>query len=344
MKKTISTISGLFMFLCSFEQENPNSLTLDLGNLDGTEKSPTVSPIIKKKLEVIYLASAFPNRTYIITINVMPKVLPPLSVGGAGASGSACTGLETDYNTVRQFATVEDPLKKEKELKQKLADLDKEKVKSGCADITLLNKIVTLQNNCKRSFSLAVPIEMEDGNDYLITITTGERSFAYKFEGKDRGKWLTSYGFLFSSKGVEPSRYYVDQIGTDSFRIKKRTTSNVLDLRFAPTVFFSWFPNANLAKTWNHSLSLGLGFNFESPVVSIGYNAMFNQNIGFSTGIVFYEQEKLNTKYRNDQIVKENLSDSQLYEKSFFRPNLFLAINIRLGDNPFKSSGKEPAK
>ena len=341
MKTFILFLSGVIISCNVFCQANPNSLTLDIGELTGAEKSPQKAPVKNMTLGTIYLKNSFPNRSYNIAINVTPHLLPPLSVSGNPASTSAaCTDLETKYNEVFKYATEEDAKKTEKELKAKLSELATATSKSGCTETPLLNKINALQSNCIREFTLPFPIEMDEDHDYDVVVTTGDRAFKYLFEGKSRGRWVMNYGFLFSSKGLEPSRYFLSQVGKDSFQVKKKGKYDALDFRFTPTIFFSYFLDKNLNKPWNNSFSLGLGFNTQSPVVSVGYNGMYNQNIGVSFGLVFYEQEKLDGRFTEGQILKENLDESKLYEKTIFRPNLFFALNIRLGENPFKTDSK----
>lgn len=340
MKSAVSVLLALCITTSAFTQINPNSLTLDLGQLNGNEKDPTTAPVRTMRLETIYLKNAFPRRSYIISVEVTPHLLPPLSMAGLTSSGSACTALEESFTAAYKFASEEDASKKEKDLRDTLKKLTDAVTRAGCTDNSLLNKIKVLQANCVREFTLPIPVDMTESNDYTVTVTTGERSFKYKFEGKSPGRWVMNYGFLFSSKRLEPVRYFLQQTGADSFQIKRRKKYGLPDLRFTPSIFFSYFLDRNLNKPWNNSLSIGLGFNTQSPVVSLGYNGMYNQNIGISVGLVFYEQDKLDGRYHEGQILKENLDESKLYEKSIFRPNLFLALNIRLGENPFKTDKK----
>jgi len=340
----LKKLAGIFIFCLAFSPAwtqiiDPNGIVLDLGDLEGTEKTPATTPAFDRKVETIYLKNAFPKRNYIIAVDVTFRLIPLPTMTSttvpAVRSNPACEPLQKKYEEVYNWVTDENAAKTEKELKQKLTELATLQGNTRCTDPALLNNIAALFNDCTRAYPLPAPLQMQATNDYTITITTGDRTFKYLFQGKDRGQWVLNYGFLFSSRALEPSRFYTEQLGADSFQIRKKQTPNVLDLRFAPTVFFTWFPNKKLADTWNGSLSLGLGFNMQSPVVSLGYNLMYNQNIGFSTGVVFYEQQKLNGRYQESQIVKTNLEESQLYESSFFRPNLFLALNVRLGQNPF---------
>jgi hypothetical protein len=158
------------------------------------------------------------------------------------------------------------------------------------------------------------------------------------FKSKQNSRFVLSYGFGFTSKKLEPQKYFLDELGTDSFRITKKDKYDLLDLRFIPTIFFSYFIDSNLNRPFNHSITAGLGFNTQTPVIFFGYNLMWHQNIGISAGICFYEQQKLLGNYKQGQILKQILEESQLYETNLFRPNFFISVNLRLADNPFKST------
>lgn len=302
------------------------------------------SPVVNKRIDTVILKYAFPFRTYGVTIHEEVRVLPPLSlppqsVGAKTSSQSDCKQLEKLYDNIKAFATKADPAKKEKDLKDSLIRLQKALEAIDCDDTDLKQDMQALINACmNRKIDLPNPVKMQYSSNYTFTITGDKTVYVYKFEGKDRGRWLVNYGFMFSSKRLERDRYYLNKIGNDSFQITKKASYSIIDLRFTPTVFFSWFLDKNLNRDWNNSLSMGVGFNTQSPVISIGYNGMYNQNIGFSAGIAFYEQERLNGKYKENQTLKENLEEAQLYEKDFFRPNFFIALNIRLGESPFKNS------
>lgn len=315
-------------------------LRLDLG--DKANSLPAAPSTIKR----IILENAFPNRLYGVVVTETPVLSEPLNikVGGTTASASSCPEFIELFKKIKAYVYSTNKSATEKGLKDTLRLLESERKKLNCTDETLITEITQLKNDCIRIKELETPIIVKTGFDYFITVVGTSSEYKFQYKGKTKGRWLVNYGFLFSSKKLEPDQYFLDKVGTDSFKISPRTANNLLDLRFTPTVFFCYYLDKNLDKPWNRSLSAGLGVNTSSPVVSLGYNMMYQQNIGFSAGIVFYEQQRLNSKYKTGQIIKENLEDAQLYEKSFFRPNLFFAINIRLGESPFKNNSDAGAK
>lgn len=322
---------------------NGDTLILHLSKLDGNEKSPVTSSHISSRVKVIALDYTFPNRTYLIEVNEISKPIPSLSVN-SGASPSNETPCETKFTETFAYILTDIPENSEKKLENKINDFE-DFIKQNCPTSSdAKENLKELQNKTRRN--ITHPINMSKYKDYEITVSAQGRVYKFKFEGKERGQWVTSYGFMFSPKAAEPHRYYIDK-KDDEFIIKRRTGPNWVDLRFTPGVFFSWFPEQNFSKNWNWSFSGGIGVNTESPVASLALNAMFNQNIGFSIGGMFYEQSRLNSKYKydeskpNDLKVSEDLSEDQLYEKSFFRPNFFISINFRFGENPFKKASEK---
>ena len=309
--------------------QKKESLTFDLGNGGGS------IPSINKKVEIVNLENAFPFRTYKLNAKADIPVQDPLKrETDSGTASENCAPLKKTYTDTETYAWTKDETKSENDLKKQLDYLKSSM--SSCSDEILKAKILKLLFDCTRIIVLANPLEMEESTSYTFTVEGTKEKYEYKFKGKTPGRWLMSYGFVFSSKKLEPEQYYTESNGENSFEIKKKNKAELLDLRYTPTLFWSYFFDKNLNDNWNHSVTAGLGFNTSTPVVACGYNLMFRHNIGISIGACFYEQQKLNGKYSEGQIITENLDNDQLYEKNF-RPNLFFGINFRLGDNPFES-------
>lgn len=342
MKYFIITLALLIDSTHIFGQTK--SLTLDLGERNGN-KSEVIKQTSKRlTIDTIYLKNSFPNRVYAVAVNVTPHILDPLDFikdGGASASSQAtCQSLLAKYTEVATLAEASEKDKSEKSLKAALVELDEEQKKSTCGDANLLKNIKDLKASTIRSFTLQVPIYMDEDQDVTITITGGDKVFTYEFKGDGSRRWFLNYGFVFTSKSLDPREYFLQSNGDSKFTVSKKNKLSLIDLRYTPSIFYNLYLNKNLQKNFNHSLTGGLGFNTSTPVVSIGYNLMFNQNIGISTGICFYNQRRLNGRYHEGQILTESLDDDQLYD-SHFRPNIFFAVNFRLNEIPFKSTEKK---
>jgi hypothetical protein len=338
MRKQIIRLVVLLAFSPILSQAQ--DLRFDLGD------KPNSLPAVPSTIKRIILENAFPNRLYGVVVTETPVLSEPLNIKGGGitASGSGCPEFIVWFKKIKEYVYGTNKSATEKGLKDTLRLIESERKRLNCSDETLITEIAQLKSDCIRIKELESPLTIKPGFDYSITVVGTSSEYKFLYKGKTKGRWLVNYGFLFSSKKLEPDQFFLDKIGTDSFKITPRTANSLLDLRFTPTIFFCYYLDKNLDKPWNKSLSAGLGVNTSSPVVSLGYNMMYQQNIGFSAGIVFYEQQRINSRYKVGQILKENLEDAQLYEKSFFKPNLFFAINIRLGESPFKNNSDAGAK
>lgn len=317
------------------------TVIVDLAEFNG--KSGTIEkPLDIKKIRTVLLENKFVAFPYNAVIEVEAMMLPPIVINRfEPANTSACQDLLISYQNAYILATTTDEDNAdEHELKKALQRLIDVKQNSPCVDASLNKKIEELFAQTKKT--IAVNIDLQPRENLVITVTHGDKVFKMVFSGKQNSRWVINYGFAFTSRALEPKKYFLEDLGADSFKINKKKKYDILDLRFTPAIFFSYFLNKNLNKNFNHSLTGGLGFNTQTPVVFLGYNAMYNQNVGISFGLGFYEQQKLLGKYKENQILKEPLDEEQLYETLIFRPNLFLSFNFRFADNPFKATNPTP--
>lgn len=340
----------LVFFLMEFNSVYSQSekLVIDLAEFNG--KSGTIEkPLQSKKIESILITNKFLGLSYDVSVDVQVAMLAPLSLPissevGAGTA-SPCAELLTIYKTTSDLSNTNDKTANERDLKEALGKLADEQKKNPCADASLNKSILNLVHNTSQEIGMS--LNVQPNQEITVLIKRGDIVYKMIFKSEQNSRFVLSYGFGFTSKKLEPTRYFTEELGTDSFRISKKQKYNLLDLRFIPSVFISYFLDRNLNKSFNHSITAGLGFNTQTPVIFIGYNLMWHHNIGMSAGLSFYEQQKLLGQYKEGQILKQTLDDSQLYEMSLFRPNIFISINLRLADNPFKSanttSGNKPS-
>lgn len=329
----------VFLIKSSFVFSQKEKLIVDLAEFNG--KSGTIEkPLHSKKIESIFITNKFSVLPYDVTINIevamlTPLSLPALSLTGAGTM-SPCTNLSNLYNSALTLANTNETTANERDLQDALEKLLAEQKRTTCADSSLNKSILKLVGSTTQE--IGISLNVLPNQNITVLIRRGANVYKMIFRSEETSRFVLSYGFGFTSKKLEPSRYFTEELGTDSFRISKKVKYDLLDLRFIPSIFFSYFIDRNLNKTLNHSITAGLGFSTQSPVVFIGYNVMWHQNIGMSVGLSFYEQQKLLGHYKEGQILKQTLEDNQLYETSLFRPNIFITINLRLANNPFKST------
>lgn len=187
-----------------------------------------------------------------------------------------------------------------------------------------------------------MPQKLKQGEDIEVTIS--RKSFnenedkivwKYVFTTQKRGKWLTTYGFTYVPTVFKKSEPFFAQQTDTVFTVtplNKRSR-----LLFVPSIFFTWFPYKDIGKNWSPSFTGGIGYDLEAPTAFIGGNLLYNQNIGISMGLAAHQQDFLNGRYEDGQILKENLGENQLLEKLYtFNP--YISVTFRFGAATFKNS------
>ncbi|GAB1857299.1 hypothetical protein MHTCC0001_21350 [Flavobacteriaceae bacterium MHTCC 0001] len=115
------------------------------------------------------------------------------------------------------------------------------------------------------------------------------------------------------------------------YTVTKGASQNKFD--FHPTVMFAWLPNNS--NDFNFGITGGLGYDLEKSLsVFLGGSVVYNQNITLSAGFAFHNQKLLNSKYKDGDVIKENLSFDQLHS-DYIRFNPFISIAFRLDKSPF---------
>lgn len=209
----------------------------------------------------------------------------------------------------------------------------------GCTTPEVINSANSILSTVNIPRTSSFKLEM--GEVVHVTIIrmsedkkTEDKKWEYIYKTAPKGKFLLTYGFSFSSKSLEPAKYFTSEIGTDSFAITKERAPNVVDCHFLPSIFFNWMPTKKANNDMVTTFVAGLGANADNFAALTGVSFLYNQTVGISTGISWYSQQRLLGMYRADEIVKTNLTEGQLHE-NVIRPNFYLSIVFRLADNPF---------
>jgi len=206
---------------------------------------------------------------------------------------------------------------------------------------TKFNSLVALTDTL---FNKEILLDIQVGSGEIVRIfikRDDNKKWTFELKGRQSGKWVTTYGFSFTSQRLESPTYFSKQIPDEpTFQILKSRRANIWDLNYVPAVFFSYFPSQNFKCPWNHSLTAGLGFDLSAaPTVFLGYNGMFYHNIGLSTGVSFYQQNRLKSQFTENETVTTSFDKEGLHDK-IYRPNLFISVNFRFGENPFKPNNE----
>jgi hypothetical protein len=324
----------LFSATISFEQ---NSLRLNLAKHNPGE---VILLQGNKKFDLVILENTVAHFTYQIDIKKTFTLLPTLVINNNKIASSpgeptdtSCNSLRDKINDLENFQNKRDEKIEysEKALNKIVNELNTEIKKSKCKGLKDTASI--WRNTTIRIHDEAISI----GYDEKITITVMRDTLKWTFvyEGEKRGEWLTNYGFGFTPKNF--SRPFFAQQIQDSvkYMITRSKVKNKLDLNYTPAIFFSFLPSQNAAKAWYFGFTGGLGFDFTSPVVFLGGNFMYHQNIGFGFGLAFQQQYTLKDQYKEGEVITSPLDREQLHDKVYF-PNFFFSANFRLGKNPFQ--------
>lgn len=336
LSKAIISVVYFINICCFAANTDPKPLVLNLALVD---PGSSITIHGNRNFEYIVIENVINGYAYSVEIINELQLLPPLESATAipkafGHLSTECEELKSALTTVEGFQEdIYNTGRLEKDL--------------GAFSYTL-NTLINAQkcNNSQVTESarfwlrstkkvLDERFYIESGKVVTIIIKRGTLEWKFIYEGDLPGKWVTTYGFGFTTNALTGNNYYTKQMpDTSVFEILKSRGPKAFDLSYVPAVFFTFFPSKRISKSWNHSLTGGLGFDLVSPVLYFGYNGLFWHNIGFSAGLAFQQQNVLKDKYEVNERVPNFLETNELHEK-VYRPNLFISFHFRLDKNPF---------
>ena len=140
--------------------------------------------------------------------------------------------------------------------------------------------------------------------------------------------WSFSYGFAFPIMFSDDDYFYVKQNDSllDKFEIKKRSDNQYI--RFIPSLFMHWNPDLGDGIEWSYSVTGGVGFNLESPIVFAGGSVIYHSKLNFNFGLVVHTVNRLNGKYSTGDLVNDILDFWQLHEEHY-RMNPFMGVSFK---------------
>jgi len=279
-----------------------------------------------------------PGRDYGVTavseaIPIPPLTLPAgISLPLVGAVDPACIALDKDLKDIAPPA-------------------DEAAVASAAAKITGLlkdtacpsgNAVYKAAAAVLATYSAARPIgsfNVRAGEQIKVTIQrlkdnrAPEKTWTTTYSTGARGTWLTTYGFTFVPLQDD---LYFSAAGQKQgeFVITKQRADAISDLKFVPSIMFSWLSASKQLSNFAFSPAAGFGATSDSLTALLGATAMYNANLAFTGGLAITQQRRLAGKYTEGQTVSENLSEDQLHEK-VLKPSLFFGVTFRFGSNPF---------
>ncbi|MBK6544754.1 MAG: hypothetical protein IPG12_05730 [Saprospiraceae bacterium] len=156
-----------------------------------------------------------------------------------------------------------------------------------------------------------------------------KKTWNYKYKTPTKGKWITTFGYSAIVDILKKRTYYLE--GTNSiFTIRKDRSPEYI--YYTPSVMFTWV--GTKYDRYTFSWTAGLGLDFSNPTLFIGGGVRYYENIGLDIGVSLHRKKFLNGSYKEDQELKEFISDEALHKlKYIFNP--FLSLSLRLDKNPF---------
>ena len=221
---------------------------------------------------------------------------------------------------------------------QKEATKEENKRDTICTKSDIANALFVIEKTRKR----LLPQTLKKGEYIEVTISRKvegdddkEITWTSIYTTEKKGKWLTTYGFSFVPELISKSESFFSKQADTVFTITELNKRSRLN--FVPSVFFTWFPYKDIEKDFSFSWTCGLGFDLEAPTAFLGGNLLYNQNIGISFGLAAHQQDFLNGRYEEGEIITENLGEEQLNEK-LYSINPYISVIFRLGSSPFKGT------
>lgn len=328
MKNIFSTIC--LLFICLLPLASQNILTLDLAS----EPTGSLTLPLQTGNHTVILKNKLPGGNYSISVEVEDVVLEPFPVNTLSKEPpnklyqtEGCPGLKSIVEYIRQ-------LDSEVELPAKRAELAALLIPANgtCSDYGVaVNMDTTFDSkyvikDLKKSQILKITVKRTNKAGKAL-------EWVRTYKTPARGKWLTSYSFNFVTQAFGKERlFFAKNIGMDSFQITQENNRKWVD--FVPGVTFTWLPASGLGRDLGVGFSGGVGFDLEKPVVFFGLSFVYNQNLSLTLGAAAYRVKDLNGKYREGDIIRENLSPDQLMIEPY-RVNPFISLSLRFDKNPF---------
>ncbi len=342
MKKEIIVILLTLLFpLTQSAQQHYVDLSYD------TESIKTVQVSAGESIELI-ISNKIPTKKYKVSIikSVSPiatfqlqSVKSEEEIAPLNEKCEIVNNLGTALFKAGTEAEVASTVSRLKSQRQSIAsDLAKGKpTTEGCQDdhIEIIDSLIGLT---RETVEWNGKLRSGEQLEMIVTRTENDitNQWVYVFKTQSRGIWQTSFGFAFIFDVISKEQLYYTKQADSGFVITKQSHRDYM--KFAPSIFFTWMPSKCLNSDISWGVSGGIGFDFQSPTVFLGPSISYNQNLKLQFGLVASKQLVLKGKYSEGDIVSTALESTDIHE-SIYRPNLFLSLSYRFGQNPFNKVG-----
>lgn len=305
--------------------------------LDLSQPSPEEEKEVPIGTFVLRLENRAPGAEYQLRWQLRKDILgPPLQfLAGEGEVSEPCKEFDTAIGKLAAETA-------ETEVKGLVKNV--ENLRPGCSSDVLRDKADKVIAHTTEERTVAILI-YDSVLEVTVTNLTTDKEWNAIYRAPSSGEWFGHYGFAFVPS--EDERFFVKTIDDQpgKFRITEQADNQEFD--FVPAVLFSYMP-----ARWSHrytawSATGGLGFDLSNPVVFLGGSLAFRQNLLLVAGAVWHEEMHLNGRYKDDDVIGENLSEDQLSETTYDIA-WFVGVSFRFDTAPLthkkETTPKAPPK
>lgn len=174
------------------------------------------------------------------------------------------------------------------------------------------------------------------GTVLTIKLQRDGRSVMFEFRGPDRPRFFQTYGLCYLRNGSDS--YYTEQTASGEYVIRRKSDRSDYNPAGLMLVNYRMFGPYENAKDLSVCLAGALSFDGEKPVVGIGVNFVFLDNLGLFFGVAMAEETRLRGEYEagvNATVLKQTTSSDQLVDSSYDETFIF-GLSLNVTKNPFK--------
>jgi len=325
---------------------------LDLTEAGGSRQ---ISP---GKVEVTLINMVPGPVSYSISTRVQAVPIPPFSVSNLGitpaavaaAAAAAAAPVAGPCDQASDAITADlAAAKSEQDVKKAIDTLRSSANFKSCADQTKIQGIETFIET-RTTKVLSGSYTVNQGQELVVEIKRSdptasdpkhEKSWAFVLTTGAKGAWFIHYGFSFLKDHDQTYFSKADDPTTDANGKPNPTTYHIMrksehsGLKAEPSVILSYVPARFQNKNYIPAVTAGLGIDFNNPFVFFGGSLLVGDNVNVFIGAAVHREKRLNGKYHEGDLVKENLSEDQLTD-NVLKPALVFGVGFRFDTNPFK--------
>jgi uncharacterized membrane protein YgcG len=305
------------------------------------------------KVEVT-LINMVPGAVYSISTRVQEVPIPPFSVSNLGITALAAAAAAVADPCDQAFQGITADLasaKSEQDVKKAIDTLRSSANFKSCTDQTKIQGIETFIE-ARTTKVLSGSYTVNQGQELVVEIKRSdptasdpkhEKSWAFVLTTGAKGAWLIHYGFSFLkdhdrtyfSKADDPTTDANGKPNPATYHITRKSEHS--GLKAEPSVILSYVPARFQNSNYIPAVTAGLGVDLNNPFVFFGGSLLVGDNVNVFIGAAVHREKRLNGKYHEGDLVKENLSEDQLTD-NVPKPAIVFGVGFRFDTNPFKKS------